>query len=222
MTISAQLFEKQISQITASLIEAGACVEQTHPSLKTRNSDQIVTFGNSDNISIALKNLPYKVVYSELKKNKSYNIQMLDGALIQLMYYFTNGVLTKHRLSFYPSPYLEDYKIAQEVYTKDFIYGDIVRDTITPFPIRFDYSNSESECRDIFHSKSHMTLGEFTHCRIPVSSPLTPYSFISFILKHFYFEDNNPIINSKVYSKCNIILKNTLSEIESNHSFFKV
>ena len=32
----------------------------------------------------------------------------------------------------------------------------------------------------------HLTLGQYEHCRIPVSAPVTPHWFIDFVLRNFY------------------------------------
>jgi hypothetical protein len=36
------------------------------------------------------------------------------------------------------------------------------------------------------HPASHLTLGQYENCRIPVSGPLGPNSFGMFILRNFY------------------------------------
>lgn len=37
-----------------------------------------------------------------------------------------------------------------------------------------------------FNPMSHLTLGQYENCRIPVSSAISPYQFISFVMKNFY------------------------------------
>lgn len=33
---------------------------------------------------------------------------------------------------------------------------------------------------------SHLTLGQYENCRVPVTAPLTPYWFVAFVLRNFY------------------------------------
>jgi hypothetical protein len=61
----------------------------------------------------------------------------------------------------------------------------------TRFPIRFDYDMREGIYQELEHPKSHLTLGQYENCRIPVSSPLTPFYFIQFILRNFYHTAHN-------------------------------
>jgi hypothetical protein len=69
---------------------------------------------------------------------------------------------------------------------EDEIYADIVAKNIVPFPIRFDYDTREGIYKELEHPKSHLCLGQYENCRIPVSSPLTPFHFMQFILRNFY------------------------------------
>ncbi len=59
---------------------------------------------------------------------------------------------------------------------------------------------------EIDHPKTHVTLGQYKNCRIPVSEPLTPEIFITFLLRNFY----NPAFR-----------KHTQQFILSNHRFSK-
>ena len=55
-----------------------------------------------------------------------------------------------------------------------------------PFPLRCDYDGGDGRHVDVAHPKSHLTLGQYEHCRIPVSAPITPHWFIDFLLRNFY------------------------------------
>ncbi|RCJ19216.1 hypothetical protein A6S26_27535 [Nostoc sp. ATCC 43529] len=83
-----------------------------------------------------------------------------------------------------PSPSLEVFQNEPELYEDDEIYADIIAKNILPVPIRFDYD--PDNYKEIDHPKCHLTLGQFKNCRIPVCSPITPSTFISFILRSFY------------------------------------
>jgi len=46
--------------------------------------------------------------------------------------------------------------------------------------------------KELEHPKSHLSLGQYENCQIPVSAPLTPACFMGFILRNFY---NTAFIN---------------------------
>ncbi|MGA2703622.1 MAG: DUF2290 domain-containing protein [Isosphaeraceae bacterium] len=137
-------------------------------------------------LSAPLKNIPYHDIYNELNNARCYNVKMLDGALIYLSYRFVNGDICEHSLCFFPSPDLELFQNDPELYTSDEIYADVVARNIVPFPIRFDFNNDETRFVEIHHPYSHLTLGQYANCRIPVCSPLGPLTFGAFILRNFY------------------------------------
>ena len=66
---------------------------------------------------------------------------------------------------------------AMEIYEESGV--DIVR---LRSPVRFDF---DSEADPETHPASHMTF-EWSHCRIPVMSPLSPGHFIRFLFSNFY------------------------------------
>lgn len=183
--ISPAKIRQQVENITVELIECNLSVAQNFPSYRTINEEIRIDFGKAD-LSIALKNISYIDIYNELSESRSYNIRLIDGALIQLMYKFQEDSLHSHRLAFFPSPYLEEYQNNPEIYENDEIYADIIKKNIVPFPIRFDFNSDEELFVDVEHPKSHLTLGQYQNCRIPVSAPLTPYVFVTFLLQNFY------------------------------------
>ena len=111
---------------------------------------------------------------------------MLDGALIQMMYAFADGTLQRHRLAFFPAPHLEEFQNNPDIYQDDEIYADVIAKNIVPFPVRFDYDVRSESHPELVHPKSHLSLGQYEHCRIPVTAPMTPFWFIDFILRNFY------------------------------------
>ena len=183
--ISSNNIYQEIQNITSKLIQCSLCNEQNFPSQQNSSGNKvIISYSNMQDFSIALRNIPYKDIYQELDKNKNYNFKMLDGALIQLLYSYQKNKLISHRLAFFPSPDLESFHNEPEIYEEDEIYADIIAKDILPTPIRFDYD--PKSFKEIDHPKSHLTLGQFKNCRIPVSSPITPNVFMKFILQNFY------------------------------------
>jgi hypothetical protein len=57
---------------------------------------------------------------------------------------------------------------------------------IVPFPLRFDFDSRTEVVRELEHPISHLSLGQYENCRIPVSAALTPFHFICFVLRNFY------------------------------------
>lgn len=170
----------QIQRITTKLIEVNLSVEQNFPS----NRHGVISYTGIHDISIAIKDLAYEEIYQQLDKTKNYNIKMVDGALIQLLYNYHNEKLISHRLAFFPSPSLESFQNEPTLYEDDVLYADILAKNIVTFPIRFDFD--PKNFKELDHPKIHVTFGQYKNCRIPVSSPLTPELFINFILRNFY------------------------------------
>lgn len=147
-----------------------------------RNGHKEITFKGAEHIQVALRDRSYKEIYQELAQERAYNAKMLDGALLQMMYTFAGDTIQRHRLAFFSAPHLEEFRNNPDIYL-DEIYADVVAKNIVPFPLRFDY---DIRNQGPTHPKSHLSLGQYKDCRIPVSAPLTPFWFVDFILRNFY------------------------------------
>ena len=145
-----------------------------------------VTFKGADSLSSVFGSRNYGDVYGVLLADGAYNLKMLDGALIQMLYRFREDVVASHRLAFYPSPRLLAFQSQPDVYWEDDVYTDIVGEPRFAGPIRFDYDASGSAFEPVVHPRSHITLGEYKYCRIPVTRPVTPVQFVDFVLRNFY------------------------------------
>jgi hypothetical protein len=178
----------QVEKLTADLVGLSLCDRQNFPSMRElgQNVCEIGIGDRGNDISYTLKNVPYQDIYMELERTQTYNIRMLDGALIHIMYRFKNQQIEAHRLAFFPSPFLEEFQNNPDIYLEDEIYAEVIMKNIVPFPIRFDFDCRYEATIELDHPKSHLTLGQYQNCRIPVSVPLTPYHFIGFILRNFY------------------------------------
>ena len=93
-------------------------------------------------------------------------------------------MLQRHRLAFFSSPHLDDFQNDPEVYLDDELYADVVARSVVSFPLRFDYHDRGDQ--ELVHPKSHLTLGQYRNCRIPVSAPMSPFWFMDFVLRNFY------------------------------------
>lgn len=178
-----QIFN-QLQTLTGKLIESGLCDALNFPS-KTNGVNGITEIGiTGKDYSVFLKNISYAEMYKTALEKKIYHIKMLDGALLTLLYRFSHDQLVSHRLTYFPAPDLIAFQNEPELYQDDLLYADILDRRIVTVPIRFDFDSDASE--PLVHPTSHLTLGQYKNCRIPVSSALTPYQFISFIVSNFY------------------------------------
>lgn len=175
----------EIDSITAKLIEIGLASDQNYPRITDcSNNQEKIDFGKNENFSIILKNVPYSELYAALKTARNYNLLLIDGALVQIQYTFKNDIVTKHRLAFLPSPDLTEYQNDPDLYELDINYTENLDNRIVPTPIRFDFD--QQAFISLIHPMSHLTIGQYKNCRIPVKSAISPFRFFEFILGSFY------------------------------------
>jgi len=175
----------QLDTVLGRAIETGVSVQQNFP--KVSRDGGGITLGTMAGSSIALRNVVYKDIYTEIESNELFHIKLPDGGLLIFQYTFhTDGVLKKHRLGFFPSPTLPTLEEAPELYRYDELYGDILSKQIVRFPIRFDFDPKNYRPR--YHPHSHLTLGQFENCRIPVTHAVSPNGFLLFVLRNFYHQ----------------------------------
>lgn len=181
---------KQINCLTELLINSGLSDSQNFPFINTYSNITEIKATEFD-CHIFLKNMEYSKMYKLALEKKQFNVRLIDGGLLALYYKFRKNKIIHHRLSYLPSPNLIAFQNAPELYMQDEIYADILDKRIVTVPVRFDFDREESKV--IEHPISHLTLGQYKNCRIPVSSALTPYEFVTFIIRNFYYTANNKI-----------------------------
>ena len=179
--------KQQIDAIVRYLVEVGLASDQNFGFRRDGPQGSVeITFPQAEHISIALKDRAYREIYLHLARERSFNVMLPDGALVQMMYAFSGGSLERHRLAFFPAPHLEEFQNNPDTYLEDEIYADVVAKNIVPFPLRFDFDGREGVHKLVDHPRSHLTLGQYENCRIPVSSAMSPHWFMSFVLRNFY------------------------------------
>ncbi len=187
MTLTSNAIKQDIDSLIAELIGKGLCDDSNFSAIRTYGNAEEITFSGSEHVSIALGDIEYSDIYNELNGKRSFNMKLIDGALIQMMYRLDeNANLKQHRLAFYPSPTLLPFQDDPDAYIRDDLFIDIIQRRIVPFPLRFDFDTREDVHIDMTHPISHLTLGDVKDCRIPVSAALTPRWFIEFVLSNFY------------------------------------
>ncbi|MCG5516251.1 MULTISPECIES: DUF2290 domain-containing protein [unclassified Ectothiorhodospira] len=209
--------KEDLDSLISELIGKGICDDANFSAVRSYRDQADVTFSGAEHISIALDNIEYAEIYSELADKRSYNMKLIDGALVQLMYRIKNKALIQHRLSFYPSPNLLPFQNDPNSYMRDDLFLEIVQRRIIPFPLRFDFDARNGVHADGTHPKSHLTLGDVKNCRIPISAPLTPRWFIEFILRNFYQTDHHDFVRDLPHHRIKLPASITANEKSLMH-----
>lgn len=190
----------QIDELVGYLVKVGLANDQNLAFMRQGRGNAIeVTFPQAEHVSYAMKDRSYTEIYQHLTRERAFTAKMPDGALILMRYLFHNSVLQQHSLGFFPSPHLERFQNAPEIYLEDELYADVVAKNVVPFPFRFDCDCRDDVAKPIEHPKSHLTLGQYENCRIPVSSPVTPFCFVSFVLRNFYHSSHTKYADDMPY-----------------------
>lgn len=176
----------RIAGILQYLAECGISRTSQSPVSRSEGPFTTVTCPGAKFISVALKHLDYRDIYRHFLQKGIYTAVMLDNAVVQLMYRFRGSKLSDHRLAFFAAPELKEFQNAPEWYWHDEPFIDVMETSTAPLLLRFDYNAEEARQRSVVHPKTHLTLGRYERCRIPVASPLSPHQFMDFILRNFY------------------------------------
>ena len=192
---------KQIRHIGQSLFRNKFLEDSNVTSLY---KDTIVWDG-FDGISNFLKNSSYIDIYDYCVRERAFNFKLIDGGLIQLMYRCKGNNILMHRLAFYPNPHTRYIDNPEEF--KEVPFGKT--------SIRFDFDSDKKKYVEHYHCHSHLTLGDYKDCRIPVSKPVSPFQFISFILKNFYLEKFKEYFGHKSFN-CDLRFDNLLTNEEKS------
>lgn len=175
---------RQVTALTGELISSSLAIDQNFPSVRGGGDDKTIGFVGDDKLSVTLRNVRYDDAYRELRGERAFNVLLIDGGILQFLYSFVGGELVKHRLAFFPSPDLLEFQNNSELYESDDIYADMIEKGVVTTPLRFDFDRRNFV--EIDHPMSHLTIGQYRNCRIPVSGALSPASFCRFILRSFY------------------------------------
>lgn len=183
-----ELLKREIEDVTAFLVGKGLVDDQNL--VARRSGTNGIVLLEADywvDAPRMQEKIPYGELYERLKESRSYDLKFLDGAFVQFRFMFKDtDTLTKSELRFLPSPNLMTFQEDPDLYLNDELYGDVVDKRAVTVPLRFDFDDSDQVVRDILHPVSHLTLGQYPHCRIAVTSAITPYHFVEFLLRSFY------------------------------------
>lgn len=184
-------FRRELSDLTGYLIERSLIDDQQVPARRARGQQIVVLesdYWSRDDIPRVQRKIPYATLYEELATSGAYDLRFLDGALVQFRYEFNKDgrQLHRSRVAFFPSPDLTPYQEDPELYLHDEVYGEVVDPRVVPVPLRFDFDSRDDVVRDLLHPASHLTIGQYPHCRVPLTGALTPYFFVELVLRSFY------------------------------------
>ncbi|WP_193777201.1 DUF2290 domain-containing protein [Rhodococcus sp. YH3-3] len=183
---SARDILKEVNSLVGFLVENGFADRYNPATILTSNGKDSVQHSKSGLISASFKSQSYRDLYTEQLESESFNVLMLDGALIQMAYEFESRKLTKHRLAFLPSPDLLEYQNNADIYSQEILFAEVVERTTVPVPIRFDFDNRPEVVKEVDHPACHLTIGQYKNCRIAATAALAPTAYINFILRNFY------------------------------------
>lgn len=177
---------QQIVDLISKLVRASLVDHQNYPTSREFGGVFEIGISGSPDLSASMKDVPYDGIYEELLASGAYHLRMIDGALVQLLYRFSGRRVISHRLCFFPAPALPTYDEAAELYEEEELFADIFSSSSVRTPIRIDYDCSTHIFVDVDHPFTHLTIGQYKGCRIPLNGPMTPLRFMRFILRNFY------------------------------------
>ena len=131
----------------------------------------------------------YEKSYIQMARINDFSFIMFDGAIIQCYFKFKDKNLVRQNMSFYQSPFRKPFDLYPESYftgSDDHARFLLMSDLGSVIHFRFDYD--PVNFKEYFHPRTHLHLGMFENCRIPVLRPLCVLSFFDFIIKNFYSE----------------------------------
>lgn len=182
----ARAIHRELMDLTVDLIELGLVDHQNYPSIIEGSDDSWQVARSHAQLHLSLKDRPYEDVYLDLIGAQSYSLLFLDGAMVEFSYQGSGDTVIRHRLAYLPSPSLRPFQDDPELYLLEQHFVEIVGHQVVPVPVRFDFDNRIGVPTDVIHPVSHVTLGQYRHCRIPVARPLSPKTFVEFLLNSFY------------------------------------
>ncbi len=204
---------QQINHLIRILIETGFTISHNYTSEK----NGVISWSDFKDISFVLKNQPYEEIYYECIKERAFNIMLIDGAILQLMYRCQDDQIIAHRLAFFPNPNIERFQDNpdeyEELYLNAELFSDVIEKKVIVFPLRFDFDSDPNKYIPFDHSFCHLSLGNYKNCRIPSSKPLSPLKFVHFVLRSFYFDKFTAHFSSNDF-QCDLTFGTLLSAEE--------
>ena len=182
-------FRAELIDLIGYVISESLVDDQNIPARRSRGNDIVVLQSDYwDSAPRLQRNIAYAQLHSELVEARAYDLRFLDGAIVQMQYEFSekSGGLLRSRAAFLPAPDLTAFQEQPDLYLLDEVYGDVIDLRVVAVPLRFDFDSRPTVAKDLHHPQSHLTLGQYPHCRVALTSAITPYYFMELILRSFY------------------------------------
>lgn len=177
---------QELDAVSTALVESGLADDVNFAYAKGNVRTTLTVETCDIDYAWMLKERNYRELYLEQVRLRSFAAKLLDGGLLQMSYEFVADSLMRARLAYLPSPDLLDFENHPDLYDEEALFADIVEVKDTIVPLRFDFDNRPGIAKSLVHPVSHLTLGQFTRCRIASTAPLGPWLFVGFILRCFY------------------------------------
>ena len=179
---------------------------------------EIISYPGADDIQFRQMHQPYRDVYSYFDQHRAFNAKLIDGALVQISYEFKRSHISKHRLAYLPAPSPSQFQHESVIDLEDPTYRYFAAEDVLPVPMRFDFDSDAHA--EVTHPASHLTLGQYQGCRIPVSSALPPLTFFSLIARSFY--TSVFVENEETFPSSNISFAQSITLDEAVFTHVKV
>lgn len=164
-----------------------------------------------------------------LKENDGLQNQATKG-LLQIIYDFDAGKLSKVRLAFYPQPIVVK---AEYIENEDFTDRNSEQELQTVYDVlsvlvgyKFDFTNTthiriDYDAEVTAHSKTHIQISGINDLRIPINFIPLPFHFIDFLVKHLLPKEYKLIIKTKNYKALFAISNRDIEfQAQEEKSFF--
>lgn len=208
--------QQSINNLVWHLVSIGLA-DDLQEAFQNQTSNTEISFPNARLIDSSLREMTYTEIFEYFVENRVFNVRFLDGAFVQMSYVFERNELLKHRLAFMPPPEPNWQDWRSPSLDDDNEFSDMLLDNRGGQPLRFDFDSSDSVHADIIHPKSHLTFSDFATCRIPVSSPLSPYWFLYFVVQNFYTTTTHNLVSTLPVFSSGFVSSITTAEQQIPH-----
>jgi hypothetical protein len=188
------------------MLENGIAIDSNPAVIREVRHEKIVTWASAPSSLFDATSAQFATIaeYRGIISGRQYHCMLADGSVLQFGYLFHDEDLIKHRLCFYPCPFIfspldiqdiqpgDDFVALFDIYLERELqkmqealgtsFSGQVMDLRMRTPIRFDYDPAAQREN---HAASHLHLLK-EESRWPVFGPLSVGHFVRFVFKHFY------------------------------------
>ncbi|MBQ7327894.1 MAG: DUF2290 domain-containing protein [Clostridia bacterium] len=150
--------------------------------------------------------------YRSILKNYDYDFILKDNSIFSFSVLFSDNKVSKISMYYYQNPYsfpsVEDYdkyKENPEYFEQKCDEAELTNNWTI---IRYDYSESEEDYKELIHYPAHLHIGNNNEIRLPFNMLITPLSFINFVVMQVYpniwtkyYQSHSDLINLRNYDE---------------------